>query len=56
MGEKRAYKARKSGDGRTKLKSEYDAGKNKMAIEKYYPKIIVQESEQKYYEAHNVFS
>ena len=28
MGEKRAYKARKSGGGRKKLKPEYDAGKN----------------------------
>ena len=28
MGEKRAYKARKPGGGRKKLKSEYDAGKN----------------------------
>ena len=28
MGEKRPYKARKSGGGRKKLKSEYDAGKN----------------------------
>ena len=28
MGEKRAYKARKPGGGRKKLKPEYDAGKN----------------------------
>ena len=28
MGEKRAYKSRKSGGGRKKLKPEYDAGKN----------------------------
>ena len=28
MGEKRVYKARKPGDGRKKLKPEYDAGKN----------------------------
>ena len=28
MGEKRAYKARKPGGGRKKLKLEYDAGKN----------------------------
>ena len=28
MGEKRAYKSRKPGGGRKKLKSEYDAGKN----------------------------
>ena len=28
MGEKRAYKARKPGGGRKKLKREYDAGKN----------------------------
>ena len=28
MGEKRAYKARKSGGGRKKLKPEHDAGKN----------------------------
>ena len=28
MGEKRAYKPRKSGGGRKKLKPEYDAGKN----------------------------
>ena len=28
MGEKRAYKSRKPGDGRKKLKPEYDAGKN----------------------------
>ena len=28
MGEKRAYKARKTGGGRKKLKPEYDAGKN----------------------------
>ena len=28
MGKKRAYKSRKSGGGRKKLKPEYDAGKN----------------------------
>ena len=28
MGEKRAYKSRKPGGGRKKLKPEYDAGKN----------------------------
>ena len=28
MGEKRAYKPRKPGGGRKKLKPEYDAGKN----------------------------
>ena len=28
MGEKRAYKSRKSGGGRKKLKPKYDAGKN----------------------------
>ena len=28
MGEKRAYKARKPGGGRKRLKPEYDAGKN----------------------------
>ena len=28
MGEERAYKSRKSGGGRKKLKLEYDAGKN----------------------------
>ena len=43
MGEKRAYKARKPGGGRKKLKPEYDAGKNlkeqmESAVALYEPK------------------
>ena len=47
MGEKRAYKSRKPGGGRKKLKPEYDAGKNlkeqmESAVELYNSEMSLQ--------------